>query len=327
MIHFIRPNALFLLLLFIPAMLGLWFLLRGSSHHWRQVCDSHLLPYLSMTSTTSQRWPLWLLSVIGIIASIALAGPAWVKKPVPLFQSTQPTVFVVDLSSSMRAEDLKPSRIERVKYKLIDLLRQSNEGLIGLVVFSDTAFVVSPLTQDSQTIANFVPILEPGLLPVDGHHISTAISKAGELIKQGGMQHGHIVLMTDHVGSSEAFKEAEKCHQEVIDISVLAVGTAEGAPIPTPQGGFKKDAKGAMILSKLDLKSLQQLTDVGGGVTVTMTTDNQDVDNIIRQIHLRPWSDEVVQSKIEAQLWRDDGGWFILLLLPLVLVFFRRGIL
>ena len=140
--HFLRPQWLLAL---IPLVLLLWLIRRqgdGSDSVWSRICDADLLRYLLVShDSKASRLPLWLLAGGGLIAVLALADPAWDKQPQPVFRNLDARVIVFDLSRSMLAADLAPSRLARARFKVADILRRSKEGQTGLVVFAGDAFV------------------------------------------------------------------------------------------------------------------------------------------------------------------------------------------
>ncbi|MDE5020693.1 VWA domain-containing protein, partial [Francisella tularensis subsp. holarctica] len=93
--------------------------------------------------------------------------------------------------------DVSPSRLERAKYKIFDILRRIKEGHVGMIVFSSEPFVVSPLTSDANTIENIVTVINSDIVPVQGHNIYKALKKSEQLIEQAGVQQGQIILITD----------------------------------------------------------------------------------------------------------------------------------
>ena len=183
--HFLRPLWLLALL---PLGLLLWRLLRADRDRdvWRGLIDAHLLHrLLSDAGEAASRLPLALLGLGWFIGVLALAGPAWERLPEPLYQARQFRVLVIDLSPSMNVTDLAPSRLARARFKLLDLLRVAPEGQTALLAYGAEPYVVAPLTNDVETIAAQVPILDTSLLPVFGaRHEGRVLDQAGELLRQ-----------------------------------------------------------------------------------------------------------------------------------------------
>ena len=183
--HFLRPWWL----LALAALPLLWLVLaRGGAEAgaWRGVVDAHLLEHLLADSNEDARtqMPRWLAALAWTIACVALAGPAWEQLPQWLFQNRAARVFALELSASMAAQDVKPSRYERARYKLADLLKRSGDMQTALIAYAGDAFVVAPLTDDANTVANLVDALDPSVLPAPGNDAARAIELGVKLIKQ-----------------------------------------------------------------------------------------------------------------------------------------------
>ncbi|MEI7995113.1 MAG: VWA domain-containing protein, partial [Methylococcaceae bacterium] len=149
--HFIRP---YWLLAFIPFVVIVALMLRNKLSHgnWSAVCDAELLPYLLQEKAVNQsRWSLTTGAIAALLVIIALAGPTWQRLPSPVFRNESALVIALDLSRSMDAEDIKPSRLIRARYKIADILKQRKDGQTALLVYSGDAFTVTPLTDDNET--------------------------------------------------------------------------------------------------------------------------------------------------------------------------------
>jgi Ca-activated chloride channel homolog len=322
--HFQQP-AWFLALLPLAALI--WQLRGHASGNsaWRRVCDPQLLSYLLIDPQRSdRRLPLWLLVAGWLIAVVALADPVWQKRAQPVFSTEEARVVVLDLSRSMDASDLKPSRLERARYKVEDVLRRSKEGQVGLVAFAGDAFVVSPLTSDARTITEMLKALEPGLMPVQGSRVDRGLHKAGELLAQAGAAHGEILLVTDGYEDHAALDAARDLRDQGYTVSVLGVGTADGAPVPDGSGGFLHDESGNVVVPRLDAASLRALAAAGGGQYATITGNDADLDALLNPL-VPQLDSKVKQTGLETDAWQSRGPWLVVLLLPLAALAFRRG--
>ena len=275
--HFQQP--LWFLAL-IPMALLLWWLPRtgrtGSA--WQRACESHLLPYLlNKPGAAFSQLPVWLFAAGCLLAVIALADPVWQKQPQPVYRNQDAVVLVLDLSRSMLSTDLPPSRLERARFKAAELLKQRQEGQTGLVVFAGDAFTVSPLTSDARTIQSLLKTLHPDLMPVQGSRADLGIRKAGAILGQAGLPRGNIVLIGDGYSDPRAREVASDLRRQGYRLSVLGVGSDQPAPIPDPQGGFVRDARGKIVMPTLEVAQLQSLASAGGDAVfvddVTATND------------------------------------------------------
>ena len=321
--HFIRP---YFLLLIIPAIYFCWAFIRRKhkKNAWTSVVDAHLLNYLLIDQGQSKRRSLIILVLLAwLVAIFALAGPSWQKQQQPVYRSHQAHVIVLDLSQAMNAADIQPSRLTRAKYKVRDMLNHREEGQTALVVFTSEPYVVSPLTEDAATLAAFVTEVNTSIMPVQGHNISAALKKAGDLIKQANYKKGDILLITANAANLRDINEAKNLAAEGIHTSVLAVATKTGAPIPSTQG-FVQDNNQHVAIHKLDSASLQQLAQAGQGKLVEFTHNNQDIEQLLQQASTG-LNDVTPQSEHSIDLWKDMGGYFIVLVLMIALLAFRRG--
>ena len=325
--HFLRPWWFAAL---IPALLllALYQWRKRSAGNWEQIINPALLPYLMQGEETNSRRSGWLLTGLGIvwlISCISLAGPTWQQLPQPVHKQDSALVLVFDLSPSMLVADVTPSRLIRARYKLIDILKNRQEGYAGLVVYGGEAHKVSPLTEDSNTIISLVPVLHPTLLPEYGSNTEDAIETAIELASNGGYEQADILLITDGVARA-AFGDIQNMIAQAgkYRLSILGVGTSEGAPIPLGNGGFVKDRSGNIMIPKLDSASLQKLASNTGGVYSSISSDDSDIDALLQTTE-QLFPDATRELDRSFDLWDDQGFWLVILLLPALLVSFRKG--
>jgi len=322
--HFLRPEWFWGL---VP-LCGLFVLLarRGTTAQaWESVCDAHLLPHLLVgTEGARRRMPLVLLGLGWTLAVFALAGPVWSQLPQPVFRAESALVMVLDLSRSMDVQDVAPSRLTRAKHKILDILKTRKEGQTGLVVYAGEAFVVSPLTDDANTMVTLVQSLETNLMPLQGSRADLALRKSHELLEHVGHAGGDLLLLTDGVEDPATLKVVEELRRQGRRVSVLGVGTVDGAPIPE-SGGFLRDQDGAIVIPKLDIPSLQTLARVGGGRYVTVTVDDQDINRVLSSKVLPKTLPASSSEQRTTDIWREEGPWFVLLILGLALPAFRTG--
>ena len=276
--HFLRPW----LLLLMP--LAIWLALRwrppSSDSDWESWMDPPLLRALGQQNrdSGSLRLPRALLALASVLLILALAGPAWRSAQVPTRVPDDALVLVLDLSDQSRVADLAPSRIQRARFKIADLLEQRRHGQTALVVYAGEAFTVAPLTDDGQSLRALLPALSPDLMPVPGQRLDAALRMAAELLRSGSGQ-GRIVVFSNDA-SRAAIAEAERLRGSGIEISAIGLGSEAGAPLPQDAGGFARDADGALSLSTLHRDALQSLSAAGAGRYVDLTVDNADLRSL-----------------------------------------------
>ncbi|WNO07642.1 VWA domain-containing protein [Teredinibacter sp. KSP-S5-2] len=322
--HFLRPWWL----LAIPPALAICFFSATNSTRagqWSNVINEKLLPYLIEGAyQKTSRWPFYLLAFIWTITSISLAGPTWQKISQPVVQDISGMVIVWDLSPSMNAEDITPSRLVRSRLKIVDLLNARNEGLTGLIAYSGDAHVVSPLTEDKKTIINFLSGLNPGIMPVKGSNIEMALEQASDLLKNSGINRGSIVVLTDGIDPGAQSKIQSIADHNNHKITFWGIGTEQGAPIPLGNGRFAREANQEIILAKLDEGYLDELSADIGGFYVPFTNTEQDIRTVLNYGLVNP-KNNMQETLKEFDQWHEQGPWLLFLLLPLVAFSFRKG--
>ena len=326
--HFLRP-AWFAAL--VPLALVLALLARGGGlkSGWEAVCDRHLLPFVLLgRSRARRRSSLALVALAGVVAITALAGPTWERAPQPVFRDRSALVMALDLSRSMDATDVAPSRLARARFKIRDILARRKSGQTALVVYAAQAFVVVPLTDDNNALTLYLQSLTTDLLPAQGSRPDRALQEAGALLLQAGVQRGDVLLVGDYA-DARADAEARHLVAKGYRVSVLGVGTDNGAPVPLASGDFVS-AGGDTVISTLAKDELKAVADAGDGIyrRLTLAGDDDSAD-------LAAWLQSAPQPRAEqdeteetavTDVWRERGPWLLLLLVPLAAAF-RRGVL
>lgn len=319
--HFLRP---WWFLALLPAAWLVWQLSRSQAQgdHWTRLIAPHLLPFLLDGKGGEEKNRVgWLLLPL-TLAVLALAGPTWQKLPNPVEKNTSALIVLWDMSPSMLAQDIRPSRLERSRLKLIDLLKTRKDGLTGLIAFSGEAYVVTPLTEDVQTIINLLPSLGPTTLPSVGSNPEMALSEAKKLLKAGNLDHGDILFLTDGI-DPKAFANLDDQLKGGKDrVTIWGVGTEEGAPIPLPRGGFLQTGKD-LVIAKLNSGELKAFAEQHKGYYLPAQADDGDI-KFLSQLLVRTDQTQVQTDKTFDQ-WTESGQYLVLLLLPLCLWLFRRG--
>ncbi|MGH8552096.1 MAG: VWA domain-containing protein, partial [Methylococcales bacterium] len=324
--HFLRP----LWFALVPVLLVIaffWLRRTLSQGSWAQWCDARLLPFiLEQKPEQNSRLPCFLFVLAALLAIFALAGPTWQRLPLPVYLNQSALIIALDLSRSMDAQDVQPSRLVRARYKISDILEQRKDGVTALVVYSNHAFTVTPLTDDRQTIANQLAALETSIMPAQGSRAAEALNRAAELLKQSGIASADILLITDGVDES-ALDSAQELKQNGYRLHVLGMGTEAGAPIPIAGGGFIKDREGNIILSKLEHRALDSLARSGGGSYRSLTLDDSDIRAFVRIFDRSQQTQQQGPDDKKADQWVEQGPWILLGILPVAALAFRRGYL
>jgi len=323
--HFLRPDW-FWALVPLGVLIGalLWRMRQGDG--WRAVCDAHLLRHLLVGRAERRRaLPLILLGLAWLVAVLALAGPTWSQQPQPVFRTTEARIIVMDLSRSMDAGDVNPSRLQRARFKVADILERSGEGHTGLIAFAGDAFIVSPLTEDANTVAALLPALTTHVMPVQGSRLDRGITKAVKLLVQAGFSTGNILVIADGGADDQARKAAAQAADQGYRVSVMSIGTPEGAPVPLPDGDFLKDSHGNIVIPRVERGALKAVAASGQGRYTPMTPDARDLDYLLATETADLFDMDATAVHETSDAWAEQGPWLVLLLLPLVALTFRRG--
>ncbi len=312
--HFLRP--LWLLLLPLPPLLAWWRLRRGGDDPWRGLVDPPLLRYLrpARPGGPGRRLPGW-IAAAALVAILALAGPAWERVPPPLFRSaTPPLVMVLDLSRSMHADDLPPSRLVVARSALHALLERLPPRETGLVVFAGGAHRVMPLTEDRRLLQTLLPRLDSDLMPVQGSNPAAGLTLARRLLERAGSPRGEVLLVTDGA-DADAVAAAQALARAGYRLLILGLGT--------PGGGPRRDDG---TPPPLERPALEALAEAGDGRYLEWSDPGGSLDALLAA--LAPAVPAAAEATAQgAGVWRDRGPWLLLLLLPLAAGLFRRGLL
>lgn len=309
---FLRPGWLAGLLA-LPLIVAWWrYRVRGRSV-WRDTVDPHLLPHLLDQAPMRRQTGLWLLLAGWVLAMLALSGPSWRSEPQPLWQTKAPLVVALQMSESMQATDLPPSRLLQARALVAQVLKQRVGGQVGLVVFSDQAFTVSPLTDDPANVAVFLDALVPDIMPAEGQNAAQGIAWARRLLEQAGYRSGDILLLA-HGADRAARNAAADAAEAGFRVSVLGLGTAGGS--------VYRDGSGSIHHTQLDAAALRSVAAAGQGRYASATA----ADALAGLGVLTPDSNADAAAQGEKRRVRaDQGYWLLPPLLLLVLLAFRRG--
>jgi Ca-activated chloride channel family protein len=323
-IHFLRPYWFLALIPIALLLIALLWYKRYQSN-WAKVCDKHLLPALLVGQQNLQRqWPVWGFITLLCAIVVALAGPSWSYVTQPVYRTASQYVIALDASINMQATDIKPTRLAQAKLKIRQLLRENQTANIGMLAFTHQAFVVSPLTEDANTIELLVPNIDTNIMPVQGSDVNQALKKAATLLNNSAQAERHILLVTASPINTQAMQTARRLHTQGITTSVYATGTTQGGPIKNADGSLLSDTSGAIVMPKVDFAAAQQLAQAGGGRAILMRTDNQDIQALQQLLASQPQQQDM-RSEQSANIALDQGRYLIWFLLPLFALAFRRG--
>ena len=330
-IHFLRANWFFV---FIPLFIYIFLYVTktSDSKNWQSIVDPQLQNFvLEKTGGKRSTYPVFLIFIAASLCITALAGPVYKKLPQPVYQEQSALVVLFDLSQSMNATDVKPSRLARAKLELLDILKTRKSGQTAFIVYAADAFTVTPLTNDNATIANLIPSLETSMMPAQGSNLSKGLTKAFSLLTQAGVIHGNILVISDdiHPRDETAIKKlVSQGHR----LSIFGIGTTQGSPVPIG-GGFLLDKNGAIVIPKLHPEKLQNFALTGGGLYTGLAAGDQDTLKLTRLFQSKQQSKKASMadyngnnsSDINADVWQEEGHWLLLPLLLFAALWARKG--
>ena len=298
--HFLRPW--YLLLLILPVIFGVKFFKNTQNKSsWENVIDKNLLDYLLVKGSSSLRAFVAYSVLIGFLfAIVAIAGPAWKQKDIPTLSPDNPVIVLLSLSSDMVEADVTPDRLARAKFKLSDLLKLVKGAQVGLIVYTNEPFLITPITSDLGLVANLLDQIDFGIMPIDGDRPDRAIDLASKRLKDSGYREANIVILAADGG-------------ERFDFSLKA---AEAS-------GFKISA---INISKNEVEKLKLVADKTGGVFANISADDGDIERVAYLINSSVAKELKLTENMQSKF--EDFGYY-LLFIPLIccVYLFRRGIL
>jgi Ca-activated chloride channel family protein len=316
--HFLRPEWLWG---FAAAAALFWVVSRREDvrARWGAIIAPHLLDHLIVGSRRYRRLrPVHLTVALMALGSIAAAGPTWEREKPPFVEDKAPLALAIDLSQTMDAIDVSPTRLERAKLKVRDLLALRQGARTAIFAYAGSAHMVLPLTDDANLIETYVDSLATGLMPVPGKDTAKALAVIDGALANEETP-GTILFMTDGV-EPHAF-DAFKIHAGKNEILVLGIGTAEGGPVKTGRDEFLAGPAGGRVIAKLDIDGLNKLKFTAGVQVATVTLDDSDVRWVVRQAqsHLQ-------RREADSETrWNDVGWWFTIPIVLFGALWFRRG--
>ncbi|MBS7698379.1 MULTISPECIES: VWA domain-containing protein [unclassified Chelatococcus] len=291
--HFLRPWWLTLL---VPAAILGWTAWRSgdTTARWRAVIDPDLLRHLTVGGEGRRRIGPGLLLLLGWVCGIlAVAGPTWRQVPSPFAAAARPALFVLKVTPSMLVSDLQPSRLDRARQKMADLMKLREGAPTGLVAYAGSAHLVLPPTADGDVVLSMADALAPAIMPREGDALGEALALAARVLADG-KEGGSIVVFADAAPTVAPVAGTPP----VTLFAMLPPERADAAP----------DLKAAAATLGADF--------------VTLTLDNGDVEALARSLKARG---DAYPPPGEGQGWQEAGFWLTPIIALLALGWFRRG--
>jgi Ca-activated chloride channel family protein len=309
--HFLRTEYWWVgILVLIIWLFGMLFF--TESNRWKKHIAKHLQPFVIQKGTT---WKSRLIHVSVLImfalGLLAFFGPTWSQVKTPAKKVTSQMVIALDLSQSMMATDVSPSRLERAKFKIFDLLKANPIAETNLLVFAGSTHTAVPFTTDYKIITDQLDGLTPRMMPVKGTGFNALFHKIDTLFSTNQAQ-GKVLLVTDDLADLPMEVISSFLQENNVELYVFPFATAQGETIPNTKE-----------LSQLDQQKLAGLKMMERVKVVELTVDNSDVADLAKAVSM----DIVFEDKTEEENeeWQDNGIWLVFPLAFLFLFSFRKG--
>jgi Ca-activated chloride channel homolog len=305
------------------ALLWAWWRAHVGRRLWHRLVDADLLEHLAgSVQESSARFAVGIATVVLVLAVCALAGPVWRTHPNAQQRHLGARIVVLDLSPSMDAVDVAPSRLRRARDATAALLHGAAGEQLGVVVFGADAFSMAPLTSDPATLVHLLAGATTTTVPRAGSRPDLGLEMARALLKQAGIERGDVILVADSAGDARALDAARALERAGFPVSVLAVGTAHGGPIPVATGAFARTEAGEIRIAKAELAGLEDVAQAGGGRFEVLRAPGE-MPNFARA--RRAGLEPVRPASGMREETHDGGAWLALLALPFAALLFRRG--
>lgn len=307
--HFLRPWWLLVLIPLLFTLRQLW-VMRDPIGKWRQNIAPHLLKVMLVRHGRASWFnPVSVSMVTAVLGVLSLAGPSWEQQPSPFSEDIAALVIVLDVSSSMQQTDIQPSRLERAKQKIHDLMVLRPGGRVGLVVYAGTAHSVVPLTNDPDVVNNFLNAIVTGMMPRKGKFPEKALPIAAIMLQDSPVP-GTILVIGDGISPQTNKDYADFFAARHHQLLVYGIGAETSA-------GAKEETDGVIPLERT---ALEKLASLGGGYYQPLTLEKDDVIRINRRIN-----NHLVIVDDGSRPWVDAGYYLLFPFMIIMLLWFRKG--
>lgn len=290
MIKFAHPEY-FIYLLLLPAIAAaLWFAWYLKQRSIRSYGDQRSIVALIDRRSRVKYWLRGAIIMLAFAALVAAyANPLIGTKFEEVTRSGIDVIVAIDVSASMRAEDIQPNRISAARKELQNLINNLKGDRIGIIVFSGEAYTQLPLTSDYSAALMLTDVIDAGMAPTPGTAIGSAIELARESFKKEEGKYKALIIITDGENhEDDPLAIAKEAEAEGIVIHTIGMGSLEGAPIPASaqggQQGYRKDNDGSLLLSRLDAETLKNVAASTGGTFTQALSGRDNLATVFDQI-------------------------------------------
>lgn len=276
-------------LLFVPVFIGLSvFVYRWRKKARRKFADTELISRLFGKQPKANWLSVFLISLGFILSVLALMDPLYGEEEIQAKREGTDIVYALDLSNSMYAEDVAPSRLEKAKKIISESIEKLGGDRVGLIVFAADAYTISPLTSDYGSVLFYVGSASPELISSQGTNFSDVLEKAADSFKSSSSADKLLVILSDGEDNENSISKAQTiARKNKIKIVAMGIGTDKGAPIPMEYNNYKEykmNRYGETVISRLEEKSLRSLASSGVYINANQTdTALNQLQNYINQ--------------------------------------------
>jgi Ca-activated chloride channel family protein len=319
-LHFLRP----LWLLAAPAILLTWWLVRRREVSRADV-GAFVAPHLRDALTINRDALKGIRAVDGValvmlFAAFAAAGPTWSKQASPWFAETAPLVIALEVSDSMRSNDLQPTRLDRARFKILDLVAARTGSRTALIAYAGSAHIVVPPSTDIDVLKPFLESLDPAIMPVYGAQASEVLPLAQSLLGEQAAV-GTVLFVNDGFDASDIAQFTAFANQPGTPaLAALIVGTDEGGVALLPDGSPVMAERGGRLDTSVDASVLRRVASAANVSVVRAGTGDGDIRQLLRAIQSK-----LQQTDDPDAQWLDQAWWFLWPAALLSLLWFRRG--
>jgi Ca-activated chloride channel family protein len=320
LLHFIRP----LWLAAMPVIVLVWWLVRRRDASQARV-GHFVAPHLREALTVNRNARRGLRAVDGVAlaltaAAIAAAGPAWSKRESPWFTETAPLVVAIEVSDSMRSNDFQPTRLDRARFKVMDLVAARTGSRTALIAYAGSAHIVVPPSTDAEVLQPFLESLDPAIMPTQGSAADKVLPLAKTLLGDQAAG-GTLLFVNDGFDSGDVEPLAEFAGRaDSPALAALVVGTEDGGVALLPDGSPVMADGGGRLDTRVDASVLRRVASAADVTVVRAAPGEADIRQLTRAIQ----SNLRLADDPDAE-WRDQGWWFLWPAALLALLWFRRG--
>ncbi|HBF88237.1 MAG TPA: hypothetical protein DDX39_06305 [Bacteroidales bacterium] len=305
MFRFEHPEYLYALALIPLLVLLYWLAAQIRKKALKRFGESNVISQLMPEISKSRPMLKFVFLIIGyIFLVLGIANPQIGSKLEEVKREGVELMIALDVSNSMMAEDIQPSRLERAKQAISKLVDRLSSDKIGLIIFAGQAYVQLPITTDYASAKMFLSMINTNMIPVQGTAIGKAIEMSMTSFSPDNDKNKAIVIITDGENHEDnAIEIASKATEKGIKVHTIGMGLPEGGPIPVVgkygQRDFKTDREGNVVISKLDETMLQQIASAGGGIYIRANNTTVGLNTLFEELS------KMEKTEFESEMYSD----------------------